>query len=280
MRSHVHLVLSYVVITFGLLLAGCSQDPLEALKAKSRDLEARDWRHLSGMPAPQVVLSQIGHPDPVMALARRCQALMTLHKLLEDPLFAPRSLGALPAQGEALKRDYDQFASKDLFNRFRQVARPYGDAKLAWRDACDGRKKPWAASKLEDREWIALLQEPARSIAKQQNDWYEQSVATFGNAKQTSYDQKKWRERLTITAIGAVILVTGLLMMRRGWRTMRALNKYEFENRSEGGVVGFVSHEEALKHQRQKVMANQFWFLGGGLVALVGATVFFVRWGG
>ena len=38
-----------------------------------------------------------------------------------------------------------------------------------------------------------------------------------------------------------------------------------------------ASHEDALRHRRRKYGANQFLFLGGGLVAIRGVVVFLAR---
>jgi len=52
------------------------------------------------------------------------------------------------------------------------------------------------------------------------------------------------------------LLVLGVLIMWRAARALRRLKKYEFENRSDGGVVGFNSYDASRKHSRKKMLAG------------------------
>jgi hypothetical protein len=268
---------AWLIMGIALLLGACSENPQDRLRAEAKQFEARDWKHLAGMPAPQTVLSRIGHADPVIAIVRQCQALTQLHKLFNDPLFAPRALGTLPATGQQLRGEYQRMIEQDLYARFRKARNLTRDAGSAWRQACRGEAPQWKSQKLQDREWLALLASPAREMAERQNAWYEKSLPAFAAAKQEARLQRTRNERLTVMFIGALVTLLGLFMMRRGWRIQRALDKYEFENRTEGGVVEFESHDAALRHRRRKYFANQFLFLGGSLVAILGVIVLLAR---
>lgn len=51
---------------------------------------------------------------------------------------------------------------------------------------------------------------------------------------------------------------------------MRALSRYEFENRTDGGTVQFETYEASIRHRRAKYIAHQFFYLGGALIAILG----------
>jgi len=268
---------AWLVLGLALLLSACSEDPQQRLRAEAKQLEARDWTHLQGMPQPQAVLPRIGHADALTAIVRQCQALTQLHKLFEDPLFAPRSLGTLPAVSQQLRGDYGRMIDQDLYKRFQQARRSSGDERSAWRQACKGEAPRWRAHKLQDSEWLALLASPARELAEKHNAWYEKSIPVFAAAKTQARQQRILNERLTVMSIGALVTLLGIFMMRKGWRIMHTLNKYEFEHTNSAGVVEFESYEATVRHRRRKYFANQFLFLGGGIVGLLGIGVLLAR---
>lgn len=49
-----------------------------------------------------------------------------------------------------------------------------------------------------------------------------------------------------------IILIASFSMMVVLYKKQKALAKYEFENRTSGGMVEFGSFEESVKHQRNK----------------------------
>ena len=70
----------------------------------------------------------------------------------------------------------------------------------------------------------------------------------------------------------ALIIVGGLLLTR-GFKTHHEVNRYEFENRSGGGVVQFKSYEDSLRHEakaNRSKMSLQVGFLLvlAGVIAL------------
>jgi hypothetical protein len=272
------------ILGFALVLGACDTDPMAQVLAEAEKVKVQDWSHLAGLPEPQLVLSRIGHSDPLVATVRQCQVLTKLHELLaDDPLFAPRELGSLPERAVKLRDGYRTLVDRDLYSRFAQLHRSIGDAQATWRQACEGQATQWREQSIGDQDWLALLVSPAREVAERQLAVYAKAVPAAAMARESRQHERiadRKQERLLVMGIGTLITLLGLFMMRKGWRIQRELDKYEFEHRNEAGVVQFASHDDALRHRRRKYGANQFLFLGGGLVAILGVVVFLARIGG
>lgn len=268
-----------------LLLAACAsrQDPMVEARAELERIQASDWNHLSGMPQPQAVVARIGDRDPLIALVRQCQALSELHYLLADSLvFAPEELGPLPAAAATLRDSYRSTIDRELLPRFRQLLqaqRPGTDVQQAWNLGCKGESAAWEEYNIDAGDWLELIAQPARGMADTHHAWYEKSMLALAASRAGAASARAGAaqaRRLTCIGIGALILLLGASMMRRGWRIQRQLDKYEFENRNEAGVVQFASHEDMLRHRRRKYGANQFLYLGGGIIAIAGAITMIV----
>ncbi len=54
------------------------------------------------------------------------------------------------------------------------------------------------------------------------------------------------------TIISGLVLVLGIFISIKAFQNLRKKAKYEFENRRGGGVVGFNSYEESVRHKRSK----------------------------
>jgi hypothetical protein len=268
-----------------LLLGACGkEDPRNQMLAEAERARARDWSHLGGLPAPAVVLSRIGHPDPLVAAVRQCQVLTKLHELLaDDPLFAPRELGSMPEQSARLRSEYRTVIDQDLYRSFSRLYRASGDARATWRQACEGTASQWRDESIGDDDWLALLASPSREVAEQQLAVYAKWAPTAAAARGAAQEERaaaRRREPRLVMGIGVMIMLLGGVMTRRGWSIQHQLNKYEFEHRNEAGVVQFDSYEDALRHRRRKYFANQFLFLGGAIVVIIGFVVFLARMGG
>lgn len=98
-----------------LTITGCSEDPVSRIRHEAKQLKVLDWNHLSGLPQPGAVVSAIGHQQPAIAAIRQCQALTSLIKLFEDPLFAPSELGSLPENGRQLRSGYVRYMEQNLY---------------------------------------------------------------------------------------------------------------------------------------------------------------------
>jgi hypothetical protein len=259
-----------------LILNGCAENELDDLREQSKLLQAKDFNHLSGIPAPSFVLRKIGHSNPPIAIGRQCQALTALHELFDDPLFAPKSLGPLPPEARQKQQAYVK-AINELEPKYRQASRNPPFKGGNWKQVCAGSGAVWTMNKLKDSEWIALLQSPARELAERQAKWYTQATPKFNAAQQQAYKERKLKERFTFILTGAFITLIGCYMVVRGWRSMKALDRYEFEHRTSNGVIEFDTHEDAIRHQRKKYIAYNVLYCGGAVTTIIGLIVLFAR---
>ncbi len=266
-------------LALALLLAACAGEDVETrLRAEARQLEARDLTHLAGLPSAQDVLARVGDPDATTALSRQCQALTRLLGLLDDPLFVPRSLRPLPPAAQALRADYERTIGQTLFERFAQSRQPRagGNPRQRWTQACQA-QGAWAHLPLKDAEWLALLAPPAQALARRHAAWYEKSVPALRDARRQGRQQREFRERMTVTAIGAVVTALGAFLLVRAIGTVRRLRRYEFEHRTDGGVVQFDSFEAAERHRKREYLATHVLYPAGIVLTLGGLIALFAR---
>jgi hypothetical protein len=59
---------------------------------------------------------------------------------------------------------------------------------------------------------------------------------------------------MTGLGIGGAILALSVLLAVFGFGGLRKLNRYEFENRTDGGVVQFESYDASIRHGRRKLV--------------------------
>lgn len=262
----------------GLLLVACSPANVEErLRAEARQLEARDLSHLAGMPSTQTVVSRIGDRSVFTALGRQCQALTKLHELLDDPLFVPPSLRPLPPAAQALRADYERAIQQTLFTQFTQARKAGGgNARQLWNQACKG-EGPWASLQVKEAEWMALLAPAARELAQRQAAWYATALPALRDARRDARQQRVLAERMTVTSIGAVILALGLFVLVKAIGTVRRLRRYEFEHRTDGGVVQFETFDAAERHRKREYLATHILYPIGVVLTLAGLVTLFAR---
>ncbi len=275
-RRAVRACISIVLAALMLLVAACT-DERTRLQAEARALEARDWNHLAGLPDAKSVIARVSGSSPLQAIARQCQALTHLHGLLDDPMFTPKALGPLPPAGRQRADEYAKAIDGELYARFRDTGRRAGTSQGEWRKACKGQGAAWQFEKLKAADWTALLAPPARELAARQVAWFEASTSTYTDAVQTARERKILAERVTVSGIGLLVTLLGLYMLRRGWRVQRELDRYEFEHRTDGGVVQFEAYEDAVRHHRRRVVAMKFLYPFGVLITLIGLVALFAR---
>ena len=73
--------------------------------------------------------------------------------------------------------------------------------------------------------------------------------------------------------LGVVIVAFGIWIVLGAGKKLGKLNRFEFENRSSGGVVGFKSYEESIIHHKKLRSAKRqitisVWVLFLGLSLL------------
>ena len=59
-----------------------------------------------------------------------------------------------------------------------------------------------------------------------------------------------------LLCIGIGVIVIAIWMLRRASKAFHVVEKYEFENRTDGGVVQFTSYEASLAHQARRGRAG------------------------
>ena len=64
-----------------------------------------------------------------------------------------------------------------------------------------------------------------------------------------------------------ILIIGGILSLILGSNINRKLNKYEFDNRTDGGVVKFQKYEDEINHKRQRGYAKILFNIG--LLAIV-----------
>ncbi len=75
-----------------------------------------------------------------------------------------------------------------------------------------------------------------------------------------------------VAILGIVIIAIGFVVLVKGMRINQAVQRYEFENRTEGGTVKFKDFDASREHVRMKMRAK---FVQGSALFLfvVGAFV-------
>ena len=77
---------------------------------------------------------------------------------------------------------------------------------------------------------------------------------------------------MLVVIFGVLIIAFGFFITIKGARINQEIRKYEFENRTDGGVVKFENYEANVAHNRKQMRANLVLKLGG-FIAVVGALV-------
>lgn len=75
------------------------------------------------------------------------------------------------------------------------------------------------------------------------------------------------RTKLMRTGIMGICFGGGVLLLLAAFRLGHKLQRYEFENRTDGGVVEFPSYEASLRHHRRKVYSKIMY--GAAVILLI-----------
>ena len=77
---------------------------------------------------------------------------------------------------------------------------------------------------------------------------------------------------ILVLLIGIAVIAFGFFVFVKGGFITQEIRKYEFENRTDGGVVKFKDYDASVAHNRKKTRADLVLKLGG-FIAVVGALV-------
>lgn len=242
---------------------------------------------MRAMPSAAQVLRHFGgDPDPIQSLGRQCAALdMIERSFFRNAGLQTRAVAAHAAT-RAVRLDYTH-AFKQLRERYEAAAAPMDDARRQrWSRMCErGGQGVLARPVTRDELW-AMLDPGLRAV-------YDQSVARgrqleadrqataqraavqaeaqgrVAAARAQRAAEERRQTQLTLLVVGVALLGLGSALVLFGWRGNRRLSIYEFENRSDGGVVGFESYDASLRHNRRR-MVYTWAFQIGALVTLAG----------
>jgi hypothetical protein len=239
------------------------------------------------MPSAAQVLQRFGgDSDPVQALGRQCAALDMIERgVFRDHRFMTKAVESHPAT-RAVKQDYAG-AFAQLRQRYEAASAPMDDSKrMRWTRMCErGGQGVLTRPVTRDEVW-AMFDPRLRAVLDASVERARQVEADRQVAAQrasTQADERKQREaqraeriaaerrqtRWTLLVVGGALLALGITLMVYGLRGNRRLNAYEFENRTDGGVIGFESYEASLRHARRRMVYG--WSVQiGGLVLLAG----------
>ena len=97
-------------------------------------------------------------------------------------------------------------------------------------------------------------------------------------AQPVAAHQKHWWKRRETALAAAVLMVLGIWMIWRAGKWTVKLDKYEFENRSEGGVVGFKTYEDSVVHQSKRTLSRYLMGCAFSLVLIAICMLALWKW--
>jgi len=232
-----------------------------------------------GMPSAERVLQAIKGSDPKQTCERQIQALGFLWDIVAFQKLTPTYRTAdWPIEVE-LKKEYNAAMGK--------VSREFESLKSSGKIESVKTLNRYALSPADielQNEVVNLMIEPTRTLCREllpkerinqsqgAGNLQPQHTSTFHDPN-TLWDRQKFNKHVSDSGLpnslgGFAGLILSIFLIVRGNRTFRRLLRYEFENRTDGGVVGFESYEASLAHRRKKVWAK---FVGqaGGVLALI-----------
>ncbi len=227
---------------------------------------------LRGMPSAAEVMKRFSDGgDPIQSLGRQCAAL----DMLERAFFRShdgmtKAVESNPAT-LAVRQDYAA-GFKQLRARYEAAAAPMDDAKRQrWTRMCErGGQGVLAQPVTRDEVWAMLSPSVTtaydqlrrsgdqrmsdRQLAQRQNAEKAAQGAARESERRRQAESRALQRRLTGLAIGGGILALSIFLAVTGFRGVRRLNRYEFENRTDGGVVQFESYDASIRHTRRQML--------------------------
>jgi hypothetical protein len=224
---------------------------------------------LADMPTPQAVIAAISGPDAAATLGRQCQVLMELARITRGPLL-PYTASQQP-QTQARSQAY-----MDAVTPLRQQYESQYQAASgpAWRERCAGT----AVSRAE----ILALLGPVAMASLRANNAEAAALNDSQNAelvarntrieaareRDASLNMKTAARKSVGVLAGVAVLVAGILAWLASLRMNKGLLRYEFENRGEGGVVGFKDFDASIAHERRRGLARMLYVAAQVIVVL------------
>jgi hypothetical protein len=252
----------------------------------SRPALAQDPGYLGNLPtAAQVFARFAGGADPLQTLGRQCAALTMLERrFFRSSAIMTREVEAHPAT-RRVQQDYaDGFAQ--LNARHAALVGPLDDQKRrTWTAMCENRSTGGLAQPLSTDEVSAVLPASVRAGYEAAMARSDALVAQMRAREEAARQQAAQRAEADARAaarlaaenrqfrwIGLAVLAVGGLVFGWSLRAGYRLGKYEFENRTDGGVVQFTSYGAAIRHSLKGQVLGVV-VLVSALTAVAGAVM-------
>lgn len=249
---------------------------------------AQDAGFLGKLPGPDEVFARFEDGgDPVQTLGRQCAAL----DMLERRFFRAHAVmtPAVTAHPETVRvRENYRQGFERLHQRYEAAVGGMDDEKQRiWSAMCENRVSPGGLKqRVSLDEVLAIVPadvlaayDAAHDASKRRDEEREAAAKARAEAglqaeqeKITRDVKKKWQLRWN----GLVVLAIGLIPFIFATRIMRRLNKYEFENTTDGGVVVFDNFNQARRHELLRKVFGGGFLIGSGMLAVVGIGMLIV----
>lgn len=220
-------------------------------------------------PSVDEVFAVIGGSDQMETLARQSAAFYILNDMLRQHI--PINL-ELPPRTRAKWNEY----RATYFDLMSKAQAAYSGE--AWTEYFNMRSGLQYDKKFQKRVVNALVPSEAASLETKWASMGLVDVAEYFAAREAKLqgrpvDRLRGTKNTLHLSIASVFL--GFIISGFGGRLLYRFREYEFENRLQGGAVGFASYEDSLKHERGMHFAEVIWKFGGLLVVLGGLVGFF-----
>lgn len=258
---------------------------LAAALAVSGSTRAQPADLFAGLPtAAQVRQHFAAGAEGAESLGRQCAALDRLERtFFRDAALMAGPVGKHPAT-RTRQADYAQAFAQLRADYARTVGNMDSAQQARWSAMCQDGGRNALARPVSQAEVMALPGVPA--VWQQVQDRRQQLDARIRAqeaAAQAAQERRRQeaaaaqaaaasrrRAGLFIAAIGAAIGALGLTVFVLALRSNQRLNRYEFEHRTDGGVVQFADFAASVRHDRQRWLANHLMLPAGVLLCLAG----------
>jgi hypothetical protein len=244
---------------------------------------AQDAGYLGKLPTAAQVLARFGDGrDRVQTLGRQCAAL----SILERRFFRSHAVmtGAVESHPATRKvrQDYGQ-AFAALREQYAAAVGGVDDAKQrTWNAMCENRSPGGLATPVPLEAVLALLPPDvvagyraayARSDALVAANKVRVEAAGKGALQRARQEElaraRQAAEKREFRGIASAVLAGGLIVFAVSGRAMYRIGRYQFENRTDGGVVQYRSYGAAMR-QSLVGQLSAIGFLIGGLTTFGG----------
>lgn len=244
---------------------------------------AQDPGYLGALPTAAQVLDRFGDgPDRLQALGRQCAALNILERrFFRSSAIMTRAVEANPAT-RRIRQDYGQ-AFTLLREQYAAAVGGIDDHKQrAWSAMCDNRSPGGLERPVQLDEVLALVpasvkagyqaayaRSDSRVAANRASEAAAQAAARERAARDELARARLAEEKRESRWIALAVLAVGLIVSVGAARTMFRIGKYQFENRTDGGVVQYKSYGAAVR-QSLAGQLSAFGLLIGALTTVGG----------